>query len=116
MPSATSAAWRPDGGRGSGQHDEGIRAHVRLRLGVSSYAIKQALTNQQDSIGEERLSKGNKSKKRRKMLRGAARAPAWLRDCAASKWGIEHQRRHRSRQLGTFGAASPVRRIDPSEY
>jgi hypothetical protein len=45
------------------------------------------------------------------MLRAAARAPAGIRDAAASKWSRVKQRRHDYRKLGTFGAASTVRVI-----
>ena len=53
----------------------------------------------------------SKRNKRSKMLRAAARAPAGIRDAAASKWSRIKQRRHDDRKLGTFGAASPVRII-----
>lgn len=52
-----------------------------------------------------------KSKKGRKIMREAAKAPTWVRDFAASKATIKRMRRHREKQLGTFGAASECRII-----
>jgi hypothetical protein len=36
-----------------------------------------------------------------------------MSDVAMTKWGSIEQRKHNNRKLGTFGAASPVRRINP---
>ncbi len=55
-------------------------------------------------------------KRDRKMKRAAAKAPLWVRDIAAAKFDPNENRRHRESRLGTFGAASPVRHVDPSEY
>lgn len=54
-------------------------------------------------------------KKRTKRLRTASKTPAYIRDIASSKWTREQATRHANRKLGTFGAASEVRRIDPTE-
>lgn len=57
------------------------------------------------------------SKKReRKMKRDASKAPTWLRTGAAAIFDPQGAKQHRDKQLGTFGAASEVRHIDPSEY
>lgn len=51
--------------------------------------------------------------KRTKRRRAAAKAPAYIRDIAASKWTKAKAAKHARRKLGTFGPASEVRRIDP---
>lgn len=56
------------------------------------------------------MSKQRKSK-RSKVMRAAAATIRGFRDIVASKWTQAKQQRHNSRQLGTFGAASPVRII-----
>ena len=46
----------------------------------------------------------------------AAKAPGWVRGVAAAKFDPAGQRAYRDHKLGTFGAASEVKRIDPAEY
>lgn len=53
---------------------------------------------------------------KRKQLRAAAKAPRWVRDIAAAHFDPHGKRAFRERQLGTFGAASPVRHVDPKSY
>ena len=53
-------------------------------------------------------------KRKRKMLRAAAKAPRWVRDIAAANFDPHGNRQFRESQLGTFGAASEVRQIDPA--
>lgn len=55
-------------------------------------------------------------KSKKKMLRAAAKAPAWLRTGAAATYDPQGTSEFRTKQLGTFGAASDVRHIDPSTY
>lgn len=55
-------------------------------------------------------------KAKKQQARAAAKAPGWVRDIAAANFDPHGNRRHREQQLGTFGPASPVRRIDPAEY
>ena len=50
----------------------------------------------------------------RKQRRAAAKAPRWVRDIAAAHFDPSGNRRHREAKLGTFGAASEVRHIDPN--
>lgn len=52
----------------------------------------------------------------KRMKRNAAKAPRWLRDIAAANFDPQGVRKHREAKLGTFGAASEVRHIDPREY
>ncbi|TPK14141.1 hypothetical protein [Mesorhizobium sp. B2-5-11] len=52
----------------------------------------------------------------KRMKRNAAKAPRWLRDGAAAVFDPQGARAHRTAKLGTFGAASEVRHIDPAEY
>ncbi|NTJ63516.1 hypothetical protein G6M50_38210 [Agrobacterium rhizogenes] len=70
-------------------------------------------------------TKERKREARRKQSKGklghkekvaAAKAPNWLRTAAASKVDPAAERQYRDSQLGSFGAASEVRRIDPTEY
>ncbi|CAN7600293.1 hypothetical protein LJR234_004642 [Mesorhizobium amorphae] len=69
---------------------------------------------------EKRVRKKPVSKKEKrqakKMKRAAAKAPTWVRDIAAAKFDPHGKRTFRDFQLGTFGAASPVRKIDPAAY
>lgn len=55
-------------------------------------------------------------KAKKRQARAAAKAPRWIRDGAAAIFDPHGRRQHREQQLGTFGAASGVRRIDPAEY
>ena len=56
------------------------------------------------------------SKKRsvKRMKRAAHKAPRWVRDIAAAHFDPHGVREFRNSKLGTFGAASEVRHIDPS--
>lgn len=60
--------------------------------------------------------KGKASKKQLKQKKAAAKAPRWIRDIATTKFDPHGERQHKDQKLGTFGAASEVRRIDPAEY
>nr|CAD6417844.1 hypothetical protein REQ54_01758 [Rhizobium sp. Q54] len=60
--------------------------------------------------------KRSKEKQDRKMRINAAKAPGWVRSVAAVKFDPAGERAYRDHKLGTFGAASEVRRIDPAEY
>lgn len=50
------------------------------------------------------------------MMRNAAKAPNWVRHVAAIKVTPAERQAHKNRKLGTFGAASEVRIIDPKDY
>ncbi|NKQ73862.1 hypothetical protein C3Y89_26615 [Rhizobium sp. UPM1132] len=56
------------------------------------------------------------AKDEHRMKAYAAKAPGWLRSVAAAKFDPAGERNYRHDRLGTFGAASEVRRIDPSAY
>jgi hypothetical protein len=56
------------------------------------------------------------SRKQRKIAKAAAKAPRWLRDGAAAIFDPLGYKQYRAAKLGTFGAASEVRKIDPREY
>ncbi|WP_421590930.1 hypothetical protein [Shinella sp. M27] len=45
-----------------------------------------------------------------------SKAAGWVRAVAAAKFDPAAQRAYRDQKLGTFGAASEVKRIDPAEY
>lgn len=53
---------------------------------------------------------------KRQMRRAAGKAPRWIRDIAAARFDPIGERAHRDHKLGSFGAASDVRHIDPAEY
>lgn len=100
---------------------EAWRALDRLEGEPISPAEKRA-----DWISTKILSSGpapvkpkqSKGEKRRtkKMKRAAAKAPSWLRTGAAATFDPQGSRTYREWQLGTFGPASPVRRVYPAEY
>lgn len=52
----------------------------------------------------------------RKMKRAAGKAPRWVRDIAAAHFDPQGNRQFRESKLGTFGAASEVRKIDPRDF
>ncbi len=55
-------------------------------------------------------------KTERRLAQNAAKAPKWIRKAALGKFDPAGVRAYRDYKLGTFGAASEVRRIDPAEY
>ena len=50
------------------------------------------------------------------MKRNAHKAVGWVRTVAAKKFDPAGERAYRDYKLGTFGAASEVKRIDPAVY
>lgn len=60
--------------------------------------------------------RAEKKKADRQMKINAGKAVGWVRDVAAAKFDPVAKRAFRDHKLGTFGAASEVRRIDPAEY
>ncbi|PZM07597.1 hypothetical protein [Rhizobium tubonense] len=67
----------------------------------------------------ETASKKSKRKEKRaakQMKRDAHKAVGWVRDIASAKFDPEANRVYRDYKLGTFGAASEVKRIDPAAY
>ncbi|MEF0939614.1 hypothetical protein [Rhizobium sp. BR 362] len=70
----------------------------------------------------DRTSKKSKKEKKRaakqekQMQRNAHKAVGWVRDIAAVKFDPTGNRAYRDHRLGTFGAASEVKRIDPATY
>lgn len=57
------------------------------------------------------MHKNKLMKKRR-----AAKMPNWMTDYCAAKTSPVARRVFKDSKLGSFGAASPVRIIDPKEY
>ncbi|RWO68953.1 MAG: hypothetical protein EOS17_16795 [Mesorhizobium sp.] len=57
-----------------------------------------------------------KNRKAQRIQINAHKPPAWIRSIAAANFDPNGKRKYRDAQLGTFGAASPVRHIDPAEY
>jgi hypothetical protein len=54
-----------------------------------------------------------RKREHRRMMRQARKAPEWVRHIASTKVTARDAARYKRSQLGTFGPASPVRRIDP---
>ena len=75
-----------------------------------------------NSKPEPKHGKGRKksrkqvAKEDRAMRKNAAKAPSWIRGMAMGKFDPAGKRAFRDQKLGTFGAASPVKRIDPATY
>lgn len=58
-----------------------------------------------------------KRSKKRLYAKAAGKChPAGVRDALTSKWTAKKQAKRDTRKLGTFGAASEVVSIDPSEW
>ncbi|ASP55469.1 hypothetical protein [Sinorhizobium meliloti] len=55
-------------------------------------------------------------KTERRLAQNAAKAPKWIRKAALRKFDPAGVRAYRDHKLGTFGAASEVRRIEPAVY
>ena len=62
------------------------------------------------------MAKRKRLTEKQRAQSAAKRTPAWMQNGAMSTWTHEEHRKRKARKLGTFGAASGVRRIDPSEY
>jgi hypothetical protein len=63
-----------------------------------------------------RKAKRQKEQQDRKMMANAGNAVGWVRSIAAVKFDPAGDRSYRDHKLGTFGAASEVKRIDPAAY
>lgn len=63
-----------------------------------------------------RKEKKLQEKQEHRMKVNAAKAPTWIRSVAAAKFDPAGIRAYRDAKLGTFGAASEVKRIDPAVY
>ncbi|NNH46220.1 hypothetical protein HLI03_32045 [Rhizobium laguerreae] len=64
----------------------------------------------------KRKSKKTARRQEKQMQANAAKAPGWVRSVAAAKFDPAGERAYRDHKLGTFGAASEVKRIDPAVY
>ncbi|MGO8023069.1 hypothetical protein [Rhizobium leguminosarum] len=64
----------------------------------------------------KRKSKRAARRQEKEMQANAAKAPGWVRSVAAAKFDPAGERKFRDYKLGTFGAASEVKRIDPATY
>lgn len=66
---------------------------------------------------EETRSFGEAGRRKRlglaRLNADAAKAPGWVRNVAAAKFDPAGDRKFRDYKLGTFGAASEAKRIDP---
>ncbi|TLX12260.1 hypothetical protein [Rhizobium sp. MHM7A] len=64
----------------------------------------------------KKVSKREVARDQQRMKVNAAKAPGWVRSVAAVKFDPAGERAYRDHKLGTFGAASEVKRIDPAMY
>jgi hypothetical protein len=62
------------------------------------------------------MSRTKKSRQERRAKANAAAAPGWLKAGAIKAVSRSAKQKYEDAKLGTFGAASPVKRIDPAEY
>jgi hypothetical protein len=77
---------------------------------------KSKLESRRGKTKKKPKSKKLLAKEERRMKINAAKAPGWIRGMAMGKFDPAGKRKYRDQKLGTFGAASEVRRIDPAEY
>ncbi|MGY5793682.1 hypothetical protein ACXHXM_26070 len=63
-----------------------------------------------------RKAKRQQQRQDRQMMANAGKAVGWVRSIAAVKFDPAGERAYRDYKLGTFGAASEVKRIDPAAY
>ncbi|MFJ6328103.1 MULTISPECIES: hypothetical protein [unclassified Rhizobium] len=82
---------------------------------------KKVLWGRPDYKAEKKLRKEKRAaakaaKQERQMKINAAKAPGWVRTVAAKKFDPAGERAYRDYKLGTFGAASEVKHIDPAVY
>lgn len=63
-----------------------------------------------------RKAKRQQERQDRQIMANAGKAAGWVRSIAAAKFDPEGERKFRDYKLGTFGAASDVKRIDPATY
>jgi tetrahydrodipicolinate N-succinyltransferase len=61
---------------------------------------------------KERLA----AKKANQIKTNASKATGWIKKAALGKFDPNAKRVYRDQKLGTFGAASEVKRIDPAQY
>ncbi|RWK53520.1 hypothetical protein [Mesorhizobium sp.] len=94
---------------------EAWRAADRMEGSPISPAEKRA-DNKILSSGPAPIAPKKKTKQQRKMMRAAAAAPGWLRAGVAAVFVPADAKTYRDFKLGTFGPASPVRKIDPADY
>ncbi|MCF6124374.1 hypothetical protein EN904_14815 [Mesorhizobium sp. M7A.F.Ca.CA.001.07.2.1] len=94
-----------------------------LSAGPAPRRSAKAIRKSADSGGISRnLSRKEKreAKKQRKaenrLKINAAKAPGWLRKGASAKFDPQAKRAFSTSQLGTFGAASPVRHVNINDY
>lgn len=64
----------------------------------------------------KKVNKRQAAKNEHRMKVNAAKALGWVRSVAAAKFDPAGERAYRDHKLGTFGAASDVKRIDPATY
>ncbi|MDK1377115.1 MULTISPECIES: hypothetical protein [unclassified Sinorhizobium] len=64
----------------------------------------------------QRKQKKLQEKQEHRMKVNAAKAPGWVRGVASAKFDPAGERAYRDHKLGTFGAASEVRKIDVAAY
>lgn len=80
---------------------------------------KRVLWGRPEKPAKRKGKKANQrqaAKNEHRMKVNAAKAPGWVRSVAAANFDPAGERAYRDYKLGTFGAASDVKRIDPATY
>ncbi|MBD8555533.1 hypothetical protein IFT84_13555 [Rhizobium sp. CFBP 8762] len=100
----------------AGEHRIPKQAKVRKRGKKMKATPEPPKANPRDGKRRGAKAAAKVSKVSRKMKLAAAKAPGWIRRGNSAKFDPNAQRAYRDNKLGTFGAASEVRRIDPAVY
>jgi len=114
-PFVTNAeAWKAlDRLAGESDHLPKPKSQKKVLWGAPEKKSKKAKRKER----EERKEKNRAAhKEERRTALNAAKAPGWLRTIAAVKFDPAARQVYRDHKLGTFGAASEVKRIDPAVY
>ena len=128
---------RADGGQYEITDAAGKAVDGPFETNAAAWRALDRLDNQDADVPEKRRSnkpvlwgqpqKGKSKKKlkrekkiaarqEKQMQRNAHKAVGWVRNIASVKFDPEGTRKYRDYKLGTFGAASEVKHIDPATY
>lgn len=103
-----AAAWRALKQIDQGSNGQKARHGKKALCGEPERPKQSKKVPRKESAKQERVN--------HRMKVNAAKAPGWVRGVAAAKFDPAGERNFRDHKLGTFGAASEVKRIDPAEY
>lgn len=89
---------------------------ARPKRAKSSKTVIWGKPDHKQFKASRRKEKKQLEKQEHRMKLNAAKAPNWVRSVAASHFDPAGERVYRDYKLGTFGAASEVKNIDPATY